>query len=142
MKDDSAWCFLTKFVCRYDQLDEAKARHQRCVDVLREKNTVYFSSEQAYQAGQVEPTFKLLLSEIIPPGDNLTPAEEEEYSVFFFVTIVDVPNGPDAADDEVRFVSAKLEIDFESGVPAKFPSRTRGIRVSQTGHELEGCIYQ
>ncbi|GAB3947944.1 hypothetical protein [Corynebacterium tapiri] len=142
MNEIHTWCFFTKFVCRYDQLDEAKARHQRCVDVLREKNTVHFSSEQAYQAGHSEPTFKLLLSEIVPPSEGITPEEEEEYSVFFFVTVVDVPYASDEDDDEVRIVSAKLEIDFEEGVPAKFPSRTRGIRVSQTGHEIEGCIYQ
>lgn len=142
MNETSTWCFFTKFVCRYDQLDEAKARHQRCVDVVREKNRVHFSSEQAYQAGHSEPTFELLLSEIIPPSEKLSPEDEAEYSVFFFVTVADVPCDPNEVDDAVRLLSAKLEIDFESGIPAKFPSRTRGIRVSETGHEIEQCIYQ
>lgn len=110
------------------------------VSMFSVKNTVHFSSEQAYQAGQNGPTFKLLLSEIISPSEELS--QEEEYSVFFFVTVVDVPCTPDNDDDKVRIVSAKLEIDFEPGFPAKFTSRTRGIRVSQTGHEIEGCIYQ
>ncbi|ACR16852.1 hypothetical protein I6J22_06215 [Corynebacterium kroppenstedtii] len=146
MDEVETWCFFTKFVCRYDDLDQAKARHQRCVDALRITNTVHFSSEDAYQAGHTEPTFRLLLTEIIPPGKEITPEKKkeykEEYSVFVFVTIVDIPNTPDSDGDEVRIVGEKLEIDFEEGLPARFPSRTRGIRVSRTGNEINGCIYQ
>ena len=115
MDEVETWCFFTKFVCRYDDLDQAKARHQRCVDALRITNTVHFSSEDAYQAGHTEPTFRLLLTEIIPPGKEITPEKKkeykEEYSVFVFVTIVDIPNTPDSDGDKVRIVGEKLEID-------------------------------
>ncbi|SER71485.1 hypothetical protein CCYS_02385 [Corynebacterium cystitidis DSM 20524] len=135
------WCYFTEFVCRYEQLDEAKERHQRCVDVLREDYTVHFSSEQAFQKGQSEPLFGLLLSEIVLPEQELSDEEKDEYSTFCFVTVVDVPHTP-RDDDEFRKVGGRLEIDWEPGIPAKFPSRTRGIIVSATVHEIEGCIYQ
>ncbi|PFG28039.1 Uncharacterised protein [Corynebacterium renale] len=142
MNEINTWCFLTVFVCRYDQLDQAKARHQRCVDVLRETNTVHFSSEQAYNNGHSEPIFGLLLSEIIPPGEKINSDEEQKYSAFTFITIVDVPHTPDTEYDSVYVVGQKLQIDFEEGIPARFPSRTRGIIVSRTGHEIDGCICQ
>ena len=137
-----SWCFFTTFVCEFDLLDEAKMRHQRCVDVLREQYHVHFSSEQAYNAGPSEPIFSLLLSEIVGHELNISEGEKDKYSTFVFVTVVDVPYSPKGENDEMYKVSRMLEIDFEEGFPAKFPSRTRGIMVSSSGHEREGCIFQ
>lgn len=138
----NTWCFLTRFVCRYEDLNEAKARHQRCVDTLRPEHKVHFCSEQAFQLGQSEPIFTNLVSEILydrEPSDE----ELEDYSVFCFATVVDVAEQDSVRDeDPVLLVARTLEIDFEEGLPAKFPSRTRGIRVSQSGREIDGCEYQ
>ncbi|QPK79216.1 hypothetical protein G7Y31_00295 [Corynebacterium lizhenjunii] len=136
------WCFFTEFVCRYDQLHEAKQRHQKCVDGLREKYHVHFASEQARQQGAKEPLFSLLLAEIFGNNVDISPQVREEYSTFCFVTVVDVPHDPEAEEDEFRIVADLLEIDFEPGFPAKFPSRARGIIVSPGGHEIKGCEYQ
>ena len=140
MSSYTTWCFLTKFVCRYDQLDEAKQRHQQCVDGLRDRYHVHFSSEQALNFGHSEPLFTLLLVEITGNDVKLPPQEEDEYSLFCFVTVIDVPDSED--NGEWYAIAELLQIDFEEGFPGIFPSRTRGIMVSPGGHELEGCIYQ
>lgn len=92
--------------------------------------------------GDGESIFSLLLSEIVGNDAQLSDEELEEYSTFCFVTVMDVPYDPETFEDEIRKISIRLEIDFEEGFPARFPSRTRGIMVSPTGSECEGCVYQ
>lgn len=136
--------FFTKFVCRFDQLEQAKSRHLQRVDSLRDEYTVHFASEQAYNLGRSNLTFDLLFPEIDCFCDSVTEEVKEKYSAFQFITIVDLPDIADKDEDWNfhRSVSDTLEIDFEEGVPAKFPSRTRGIVVSPTGRLTEKCIYQ
>ncbi|MBV7282280.1 hypothetical protein [Corynebacterium sp. TAE3-ERU30] len=142
MKKIYTWCFFTTFVCRYDQLNEAKQRHQYCTDKVREKYNVHFSSEQAYQQGQSNLLFDLLLLEIVGNDTELSLKEKENYSSFSFVTVVDIPCEDDSYEDEFRSICDLLEIDLEEGFPAKFPSRTRGILVSPGGREFKECDYQ
>ena len=131
-------------------MDEAKTRHQRCVDTLRSEHKVHFCSERAFQLGQSEPIFTNLVSEISydsePSEDyDSEPSEDkvEDYSVFCFATVDDVAEQHSVEDeDPVLLVAQTLEIDFEEGLPAKFPSRTRGIRMSQSGREIDRCDYQ
>ena len=123
-------------------MDEAKTRHQRCVDTLRSEHKVHFCSERAFQLGQSEPIFTNLVSEISYDSE---PSEDEveDYSVFCFATVDDVAEQHSVEDeDPVLLVAQTLEIDFEEGLPAKFPSRTRGIRMSQSGREIDRCDYQ
>lgn len=35
----------------------------------------------------------------------------------------------------------RLNIDFEEGIPAKFPGDAMGVLVSESGREIEGCDY-
>lgn len=137
---DSAttWAYLTKFVCHYEDLKEAKIRYQKVTDSVREKHSILFSSEQAYALGHSEPTFTLLLDEIESFGDPFTDSEKENYAVFLLVTIVKVDN---MDDETLRDISSSLEIDWDE-FPAKFPSRTRAIRVSESGKETTECIVQ
>ncbi|MEJ5928466.1 hypothetical protein WG915_07535 [Corynebacterium sp. H128] len=137
--DSYTWCFFTKFVCKRDQLVDAKKRHRRCAEVLNEDHDVLFQSEQAHDLGKSEPLFSLLLSEIVGSETNLSEAEKDEYSLFCFVAIVNVL---EKDDDEVRKVSLRLEIDFEEDFPARFPSRTRGIIISPDGKLTDSCISQ
>lgn len=139
MANDSTWCFFTEFVCRNDQLEEAKKRHQKCVDKLRSKYKIHFSSEQAYNAGHQEWYFSLLLKEILISESERNAANLDDYNLFHFVTAIEIF---DEKEDDFDTIVDTLEIDFEPGIPAKFPSRTRGILISKTGHEVDGCIYQ
>ncbi len=133
------WCYITKFVCAFESLPAAKRRYQEVVGLTREYYDVLLASEQAYNLGQSEPIFSLLLDELIGFGPDLPEAEKETYSVFIFTTIVDVP---EETEDTVAEVAAGLELDDENDFPAVFPSRTRSIRMSQTGHETASCISQ
>lgn len=142
MESHRTWCFITSFVCRYHDLPLAKPRHQRCVDVLREDYTVHFSSEQAYIAGHNEPSFTHMISQIIGSDQEITPEVKENFACFYFATFVDVPYDPDTGKDDAWKICIRLNIDFESEPPARFPSQTKGIIVSETGRELKGCTWQ
>ena len=54
-EESCTWCYITKFLCRYDSLSEAKKRYQERVDVVREKYEVVLASEQAYSMGHSQP---------------------------------------------------------------------------------------
>ena len=90
-EESCTWCYITKFLCRYDSLSEAKKRYQERVDVVREKYEVVLASEQAYSMGHSQPILDLLLPQAFGHGETLTEAELEEYAVFIFTTIVTVP---------------------------------------------------
>lgn len=133
------WCYITKFVCTFDSLPTAKMRYQEVVGRIREQYNVLLASEQAYNLGQSEPIFSLLLEEIVGFGQELSKAEKENYSVFIFTTIVDVA---EKTEDTVVEVAAGLELDDQNDFPAVFPSRTRSIMMSETGHETLSCTSQ
>lgn len=144
MAEMYTWCCFTEFVCRFDQLDEAKRRHQQVIEDLKKDYHVHFSSEQASHIGSTCLLFQNLIVEIIFPETIEECQNLDDYSAFSFVTIVDVPWGDKLSDDEeyeIAKVCQRLEIDFEEGIPAVFPSRTHGIVVSASGHEINGCIY-
>ena len=44
-EESYTWCYITKFLCRYDSLNEAKKRYQERVDAVREKYEVVLASE-------------------------------------------------------------------------------------------------
>ena len=50
-EESYTWCYITKFLCRYDSLNEAKKRYQERVDAVREKYEVVLASEQASATG-------------------------------------------------------------------------------------------
>lgn len=142
MDPHHTWCFITSFVCRYDDLPQAKSRHQRCVDVLRDDYRVRFSSEQAYNAGSDGDSFRRMVSQIIGSDQAITPEVEDQFACFYFATFVDVPYDPDTGEDDAWKICIRLNIDFESEPPARFPSQTKGIIVSETGRELKGCTWK
>ncbi|ALP48878.1 hypothetical protein P9K31_14200 [Corynebacterium glutamicum] len=141
------WCYITKFVSAYDSLPAAKQKYQEAVDRVRESHNVLLASEQAHNAGQTEPIFSLLLDEIVGFGEKLSEEEKENYSIFIFTTIVEVPENEEyeeKGDEEhpVVQIAAKIELDAEDDFPSVFPSRTRPIWMSETGRETSDCIFQ
>lgn len=141
------WCYITKFVCAFDSLPTAKNKYQEAVERVRESHNVLLASEQAYNAGQTEPIFTLLLDEIVGFGEKLSEEEKENYSMFIFTTIVEVPKNEEydeQGDGEhpVVQIAAKIELDAEDDFPSVFPSRTRPILMSETGRETSDCIFQ
>ncbi len=140
---NQTWCFITKFVCAFDSLAAAKAKYQEAVDRVRKTHRVFLASEQAYHVGQTEPIFTLLLDETVGFGEKLSTTEKENYSVFIFTTIVEVSNIEDGCEeDRLRDIAAKLELDAEDPFPSVFPSRTRLIRMSETGRESPDCSFR
>ncbi|MFI5504693.1 Uncharacterised protein [Corynebacterium kutscheri] len=137
------WCFITKFLSAHDSLPAAKRKYQEAVERVRESYNVLLASEQAYMEGSPEPLFTLLTDEIVGFGDKLTDVEKENYALFIFTTIVEVPEAEeDQEEDPIRDVAAKLELDAEDPFPSVFPSRTRSIWVSESGRESSHCISQ
>ena len=137
------WCYITKFVCAFDSLPTAKNKYQEAVERVRESHNVLLASEQAYLVGQTEPIFSLLIDEVVGFGEKLSDWEKENYSVFIFTTIVEVPdNAEDDEEDPVMQIAAKLELDAEDDFPSTFPSRTRLIWMSESGRESPNCISQ
>lgn len=140
-EESYTWCYITKFLCRYDSLNEAKKRYQERVDAVREKYEVVLASEQAYSMGHSQPILDLLLPQAFGYGKTLTEEELEEYAVFIFTTIVTVPE--DEEGDSVREAAILLELsDSYDECPELFPSRTRGIIVTPSGRESSQCIDQ
>lgn len=136
----STWCYLTFFVCRWDQLDEAKKRYQIRVDALRgTEHEVLFATEQAYINGNSDLLFDLLIEEIVGRDVHLSDEEKDEYSMFIFPTVIRVA---ELHDDIIRELAADLEIDYQNDFPARFPSRTRSVLMTESGHEYKGCIAQ
>ncbi|MBK4162897.1 hypothetical protein [Corynebacterium macginleyi] len=137
------WCYITKFVCAFDSLPKAKNKYQEAVDRVRQSHNVLLASEQAYLVGQTEPIFSLLIDEIVGFGEKLSDSEKENYSVFIFTTIVEVPeNEEDDKKDPVMQIAAELELDADDVFPSTFPSRTRLIWMSESGRESSNCIIQ
>ena len=99
-EESYTWCYITKFLCRYDSLNEAKKRYQERVEAVREKYEVVLASEQAYSMGHSQLILDLLLPQAFGHGETLTEEELEEYAVFIFTTIVTVPE--DEEGDNVR----------------------------------------
>lgn len=136
----STWCYLTFFVCRWDQLDEAKERYQNQVDALRDTDhEIIFSSEQAYNTDDSGTMFNLLLEEIVGRDVELSAEERDKYSLFIFPTVIRVE---EIHDDIIRELADALEIDYQDDFPARFPSRTRSVLMSESGREVDGCIAQ
>lgn len=104
--------------------------------------TVHFCSEEVYDFGNNDLLFDLLIEEIVGHDTVLSDEEKDDYSVFGFFTVLDLPpstaSDPDIAE-AYRTATVRLQIDFETGFPGKFPSRTSGIQVSATGDE-QGSI--
>lgn len=137
------WCYITKFVCPFESLPKAKEKYQEAVERVRQSHKVLLASEQAYLLGQTEPIFSLLIDEIVGFGEKLSDSEKENYSVFIFTTIVEVPEKEeDDKKDPVMQIAAKLELDAEDDFPSTFPSRTRLIWMSESGKESSNCIIQ
>lgn len=87
--------------------------------------------------GQPEPIFSLLLDEVVGFGEKLSDSEKENYSVFVFTTIVEVPENAQYDEDgdeehPVVQIAATIELDAEDECPSIFPSRTRSILMSET----------
>lgn len=137
--DKYIWCYITKFVCTFDALPAAKRRYQEVVDRVRRSYNVLLTAEQAYNLGQTEPLFSLLIEEIVGFGEPLSESEKDNYSVFIFTTIIEVP---EMTGDTVADVAVMLELHDDTDFPAVFPSRTRSIIMSETGYETTGCISQ
>ncbi|WPF68420.1 hypothetical protein [Corynebacterium sp. 21KM1197] len=114
---------MTEFVCKYDDLEDAKKRHDRCVEVLGEDYNIVAFSSRAYDVGRGGQRFSSLLSRVIVPGSALSGNPDSQYSLFHFVTIVTDLK----CVDDIPLVSRRLEIDFEENFPARFPSLTTGV---------------
>lgn len=136
------WCYTTIFACRLDSLRLAKARYRERIKTVQEKCDVQLASEQAYMLGQSEPLFHLLTLEIKGTGIPMSEKESEDYSLFIFTTIAEVPEIGNDDGDLVRWVAAALELDDEDEYPAVFPSRTRSVMVLPPDELSESCIDQ
>ncbi|WP_224399496.1 hypothetical protein [Corynebacterium poyangense] len=146
MKEFYTVCFFTKFMCSIDRLDEAKLRHYRCVNMVRERFgfNIYYTSEQAYRISNEESASELILSEMDKLNLFSSQEEKRKYSTFLFITLIDVPydsDFPEKFDENMRSISSLLDIDYGAGVVSKFPSKTRGARVSEMGNETDWCTY-
>lgn len=136
-------CYVTQFVCRFDQLNEAKGRYLQAVAKVKEKYEVLLVSEQAYVTDNESILFENLIMEIECFDPPFNAEKREEYSAFLFTTIVLVPEGEGDDDAEhAREVADLLDLDREDEFPAVVPSRTRLLLMSATGEESDECLYQ
>lgn len=139
----NTWCYVTQFVCRFDQLNEAKGRYLKAVAKVKEKYEVPLVSEQAYIADGNGTLFENLIMEIESFDPPFSGEKRQEYSAFLFTTIVLVPED-DGANEETpaREVMHLLDLEPEAVFPAVAPSRTSLMLMSPTGDESEECVYE
>ncbi|RAV33100.1 hypothetical protein DLJ54_00315 [Corynebacterium heidelbergense] len=114
------------------------------MEALRQRYEVLFSSEQAYDRGQIQPFFDRMFSLIADSDDTVTQDDKAQFGSYCFVSIVNVPTGASSeVGEHLRILGIMLRIDFESVNedmgPRRFPCETRAIRISHTGYEIEGC---
>ena len=137
--DACTLCFITRFVCLFDDLKSAKQCYQERLDEVRKQYEVVLASEAAFDLGQENLIFKLLLEEITGHGVSLSKEEEEKYSAFIFTTIINLPKA--ISDDEFLELIDLLELDYADKFPITIPSRTRAIAMSPSGEEDQECNW-
>lgn len=126
-------CYSTIFVWRYNDQTAAHKRYLERLAAVKEKYTVILASEEAYSTSNLPGVFGPFLQDITEPGSNIPPEELENYSAFFFNTLIEVPN--DEADQELKEL---LRLDQDNGnYTTTFPSLVRATPMSAFEHPVE-----
>ncbi|RAV33923.1 hypothetical protein [Corynebacterium heidelbergense] len=151
------WCFITEFVCSYNELQDAKLRHRMSVDGIRhlfftedadnrsELSEIVFCSEQALHQGHNQPFFDEMFSLIVDTNENVSWDDKGAYGSFCFMAVINIPAlNQYRKEKHIEKMAYMLSLEFEDPEdpkPRRAPSRTRAIRVSKDAREIEGCSY-